>query len=57
MQLHFTFLLELTTREVLMNSAREIIRERVISFLLNVIEIERASGDFSKLIIEYGEEY
>lgn len=40
-----------------MNSAREIIRERVISFLLNVIEIERASGDFLKLIIEYGEEY
>lgn len=45
---HFTFLLELTTREVLMNSAREIIRE-VISFLLNVIEIERASGDIFKI--------
>lgn len=49
MQLHFTFLLELTTREVLMNSAREIIRERVISFLLNVIEIERASGRLFKI--------
>lgn len=31
-----------------MNSAREIIRE-VISFLLNVIEIERASGDIFKI--------
>lgn len=30
---HFTFLLELTTREVLMNSAREIIRERFVDLV------------------------